>query len=86
VLIPKILDKLKVASSRDPSGVVAPRVLQPCSAFYRTTIEYHGFVHFARLVILAAGVPTWKLAWNFSAQQVAGIGEDHGNNDYSSNQ
>jgi hypothetical protein len=31
---------------------------------------FHGWSHFARLVILAVGVPTWKLAWNFSAQQV----------------
>jgi hypothetical protein len=73
VLIPKkSLDKLKVKSSRDPSGVVA--INRECYGKVQYLLYLQHYLaqwsHFARLVILAVGVPTWKLAWNFSAQQV----------------
>jgi hypothetical protein len=70
----KSLDKLKVSIESRSVGVVEINrecYGSKCSTFYINTIEYLPWlVHFARLVILAVGVPTWKLAWNFSAQQV----------------
>jgi hypothetical protein len=64
MLIPKnLLDKLKIASSRDPSGVVAinRECYQRAVPSISTTLSSTMVDPTLPVVILAVDVPTWKL-------------------------